>query len=62
MEEDLNLIVMLTHNDKTVNNAYEVFDNCKNSKGKYFGFKEEPLDSEEMKKLYKYMKNFDDSL
>ena len=34
---------MLTHNDKTVNNAYEIFEKCKNSKAEYYGFKEEPL-------------------
>lgn len=48
---------MLTHNDKTVNNAYEIFEKCKNSKAEYYGFKEEPLPLEEMKKLYRYMKN-----
>ena len=26
MNNDLNLIVMLTYNDKTVNNAYKIFD------------------------------------
>lgn len=56
MEDKLNLVVMLTHNDKTVNNAYEIFEKCKNSKAKYYGFKEEPLPLEEMKKLYSYMK------
>ena len=47
---------MLTHNDKTVNNAYEVFEKCKNSKAKFFGFKEKPLPLSEMKELYRYMK------
>lgn len=56
MFDNLNLIVMLTHNDKTVNNAYEIFDQCKDSKAKYWGFKEEPLKLEEMKRIYKYMK------
>lgn len=56
MKNSLNLIVMLTHNDKTVNNAYEVFEKCKNSKAKFFGFKEKPLPLSEMKKLYRYMK------
>ena len=56
MNEDLNLVVMLTHNDKTVDNAYEIFEQCKNSKAKFWGFKEEPLPLEEMKKLYMYMK------
>lgn len=57
MENDMNLVVMLTHNDKTVNNAYEIFEQCKDSKAKFWGFKEEPLDIEEMKKLYRSMKN-----
>ena len=42
MKNNLNLIVMLTHNDKTVKNAYEIFEKCKDSKAEYFGFKEEP--------------------
>ncbi|MBO4897391.1 MAG: hypothetical protein J5590_03745 [Clostridia bacterium] len=50
------LIVMLTHNDKTVENAYEVFDSSKDSKAEYWGFKEEGLPLPEMKKLYSYMK------
>lgn len=54
---DNNLIVMLTHNDKTVKNAYEIFEQCKNSKAKFLGLKEEPLPFEEMKRLYKYMKS-----
>lgn len=57
MEDKLNLIVMLTHNDKTVNNAYEIFEQCKTSKANYWGLKEEPLSLGEMKKLYRYMKN-----
>ncbi len=51
------LIVMLTHNDHTVHNAYEIFEQCRNSKAVYWGFKEEPLSSDEMKKLYAYMKS-----
>lgn len=50
------LIVMLTHNDCTVENAYQIFEQCKNSKAKFWGFKEKPLPVEEMKKLYAYMK------
>ena len=52
-----NLIVMLTHNDKTVLNAYDIFEKCKNSKAKFWGFKEEPLPLDEMKRLYSYMKS-----
>ena len=50
------LIVMLTYNDMTVKNADEVFENCKKSSAQYFGFKEEPLEKEKMKELFKYMK------
>lgn len=50
------LIVMLTHNDKTVLNAYEVFEQCRKSKCEYFGMKEEPLNPQEMKELFNYMK------
>lgn len=56
MKENLNLIVMLTHNDKTVKNSFEIFEECRNSKAKLWGFKEKPLPVDEMKKMYKYMK------
>ena len=51
------LIVMLTHNDRTVKNAYEVFESSKNSKAKFWGFKEEGVPVDEMKRLYAYMKS-----
>ena len=50
------LIVMLTYNDLTVMNAAEIFEECKNSKAKYWGLKEQPLPREEIKKLYSRMK------
>lgn len=50
------LIVMLTHNDHTVENAREIFDLCKNSKAQYWGFKEKPLPISEMKTLFSEMK------
>lgn len=56
MEDVLNLIVMLTYNDITVNNAYDIFEKCKNSKAKYWGFKEHNLPINKMQELYKYMK------
>lgn len=56
MQDSLNLIVMLTQNDLTVENAYKVFEECRNSKAKFWGFKEEPLPLDKMKELYKYMK------
>ena len=51
------LIVMLTHNDLTVTDAYEIFDQCKKSKARFWGFKEEPLPLEQMQKLFAYMKD-----
>lgn len=51
------LIVMLTHNDVTVKNAKEVFESCKDTKAKYWGFKEVGLPLEEMKELFSYMKS-----
>ncbi|MBR4627134.1 MAG: hypothetical protein IKO47_05470 [Ruminococcus sp.] len=50
------LIVMLTYNDCTVENAFEIFSKCSDSKAKYWGFKEKPLPLDEMKRLYAYMK------
>ena len=57
MESKPVLVVMLTCDDETVSNAYEIFDKCKDSKAEYWGFKEKPLPLEEMKKLYAYMKS-----
>jgi len=50
------LIVMLTHNDLTVSNAAEVFEQCKSSQAHYWGFKEEPLPLPQMKDLFSSMK------
>ncbi|MBO7627771.1 MAG: hypothetical protein J6S93_09490, partial [Paludibacteraceae bacterium] len=50
------LIVMLTHNDLTVRNAYEIFEQCKDSKALYWGFKEQPLPLEEMQRIFARMK------
>ena len=50
------LIVMLTHNDLTVANAYEVFDACRSTPARYWGFKEQPLPLAEMQRIYAYMK------
>ncbi len=58
MNNTTNLIVMLTHDDLTVDNAYEIFDKCKNTKAKFWGFKEEPLPFDQMKKLYLFMKKY----
>ncbi|MGT2925574.1 hypothetical protein [Streptococcus cuniculipharyngis] len=51
------LIVMLTYNDSTVENAAQIFEECKNSKAKFWGFKEKPLPLAEMKELYAKMKS-----
>ena len=59
MLKDLNrpqLIVMLTWNDYTVENAYEIFHQCKESPATCWGFKEHPLPISEMTRLYSYMK------
>jgi hypothetical protein len=50
------LVVMLTYNDFTVKNAFEVFEECKNSKAKYWGFKDKGIELEEMISLFDYMK------
>jgi len=50
------LIVMLTHHDMTVKNAIDVFTQCKDTKAKYWGFKEAGLDRDSMKKLVGLMK------
>jgi hypothetical protein len=51
------LIVMLTWHDYTVMDAAQVFEQCRNSKAKYWGFKEHPLPLEEMKRLYSHMRD-----
>ena len=56
MNKNPELIAMLTHNDCTVENAYKIFVQCKNSKAKFWGFKEKPLPLSQMKELYAYMK------
>lgn len=58
MKDTLNLIVMLTYNDRTVSNAAEIFENCKNSKAKFWGMKEEPLSVSDMKNIYARMKAY----
>ncbi len=50
------LIVMLTHNDKTVADAIEVFEASKDTPAIYWGFKEAGLEKDKMKKLVKMMK------
>lgn len=50
------LIVMLTYNDKTVADAPEIFERCKDSQAEIWGFKEEDLPFEKMKELYRQIK------
>lgn len=50
------LIVMLTHHDRTVENAFDVFDRARDAQAEYWGMKEEPLPRSEMKQLYAYMR------
>lgn len=49
------LIVMLTHNDQTVENAQEVFDSCKDLPVKKWGFKDVGMAPEKMTVLCKSM-------
>lgn len=56
MKQIPELIVMLTHNDRTVTNAIEVFENAKDSKAKYWGFKEVGIPEDQMKLLVDKMK------
>jgi hypothetical protein len=53
----LNLIVMLTQNDQTVNNAIEVFDSAKELDVQHWGFKNIGLPIPEMKILVNKMKD-----
>ena len=56
MPDTPELIVMLTYNDKTASNAPEIFEDCKNCKARYWGFKEEDLPLPKMKELYSEIK------
>ena len=50
------IIVMLTHHDVTVQNAYEVFETCKDLPVKFWGFKNVGLPKDQMKALTAAMK------
>ena len=52
------LIVMLTRNDRTVENASQIFAQHHTARAKYWGFKEEGIPFEEMKRLYAQMRAF----
>lgn len=51
------LVVMLTHHDKTVENAIEIFEGAKDAPAKYWGFKEVGIPEETMTLLVKKMKD-----
>ncbi len=51
------LIIMLTYNDKTIKNAFEVFEGCKDLPVACWGFKDVGLPINQMKQLVKNMKN-----
>ena len=51
------LIVMLTYQDKTVQNALELFERTKDFPIKHWGFKDVGLPPEEMQKVVTVMKN-----
>ncbi|MDE6297240.1 MAG: hypothetical protein K2L89_05275 [Muribaculaceae bacterium] len=50
------LIVMLTFNDMTIENAEDIFESCKHLPVTYWGFKEKPIGRERMKNLFSRMK------
>lgn len=50
------IIIMLTHNDQTVENGIEVFKSCRDLPVKYWGFKDVGLPVEQMEKLVNEMK------
>ncbi len=50
------IIIMLTHNDRTVKNAQEVFDSCKDLPVDFWGFKDVGLERDKMAKLVASMK------
>ena len=56
MKQIPELIVMLTHHDKTVENAIEVFESAKDAPAKYWGFKEVGIPEDQMTDLVRRMK------
>ena len=50
------LVVMLTHNDRTVANAPEVFAACRHTRANCWGMKEEGLPLPQMQRLYDDMR------
>ena len=56
MSNSVKLVAMLTNNDRTVENANEIFESCKDLEVECWGFKDVGLPIAEMKKLVKSMK------
>lgn len=56
MENRPNLIVMLTHNDVTVQNAFDIFASCRELNVQHWGFKNVGLPKDEMRRLAQVMK------
>jgi len=52
-----NIIIMLTHHDKTVKNAIDLFEECKDLPVQYWGFKDVGLDERSMRQLVQMMKD-----
>ena len=59
---NIKLISFLTLNDKTVNNAKEIFDNCKDVEQKYWGFKNTGISKDYAFELLKLMKKSEKSV
>lgn len=53
---DAQIIIMLTHNDQTVRNALEVFEESKDLPIRFWGFKDVGLEKEKMLELIEAMK------
>ena len=51
------IIVMLTHNDQTVKDALEIFEQCKDLPVDFWGFKDMGLPIPKMRELHLAMKN-----
>ncbi len=57
MKNKPNLVVMLTHNDVTVTDAHEIFENCQHLNVQHWGFKNVGLPRDKMKCLVQSMKS-----
>lgn len=56
MNKHPELVVMLTHNDQTVENAYDIFSQCKDTPPQFWGMKEKGLSDKKTQELFAYMK------